>query len=52
MLIVVGCAQKLSELDKINRQIAEVEQRLEAINYLKTYATLNSVAELNNADVE
>ena len=34
------------------KQTEDVEQRLEAITYLKNYATLNSIAELSNSDVE
>ena len=44
--------RQTSELDAVNLKIQEVEQRLEAITYLKNYAALNSIAELTNADVE
>ena len=53
-VIVFGAnaQRQTSELDAVNLKIQEVEQRLEAITYLKNYAVLNSIAELTNADVE
>ena len=50
--IASNAQQKHSELDVVNQRIHEVEQRLEAISYLKNYASLNGIAELSNSDVE
>ena len=47
-----GASRESEDLDAVNLKIAEVEKRLETITYLKNYATLNSVAQLSNADVE